>query len=94
MKISSLSVGFLGAGRMATALASGFCAEGLVPNHLTAVDPFEPARTAFSDALPKGIRVSADSTLLSNCDLIFLAVKPRSWHPHLRKSKPRLDHNN
>ena len=87
MNISTLSVGFLGAGRMATALASGFCAEGLVPNHLTAVDPFEPARTAFADALPKGIRVGDDSTLLSDCDLIFLAVKPQVMASALEEVK-------
>ncbi|MGD0615076.1 MAG: NAD(P)-binding domain-containing protein, partial [Verrucomicrobiota bacterium] len=46
---SKLTIGFLGAGKMATALAKGFVKAGLVtPKQLIASDPSEAARAAFA----------------------------------------------
>ena len=73
----SLTVAFLGAGRMATALAKGFCTQGLNPGNVSAVDPFDSARDAFTSAVGGHARVSstADEAFL-NADVLFLAVKP------------------
>ena len=46
---AALPIGFLGAGKMATALARGFLHAGLAaPASLTASDPYEAARSAFA----------------------------------------------
>ncbi len=71
-------VGFLGAGRMATALARGWLAAALVrPEHCLASDPLPSARAAFTaetgcPATPDNRAVAAAS------DLLLLAVKPQS----------------
>ncbi len=73
---SKLTIGFLGAGKMATALAKGFIrAELVTSKQLVASDPSEPARTTF------GKEVGAKTTT-SNLDVakfaqvLVLAVKP------------------
>jgi pyrroline-5-carboxylate reductase len=73
---SGLKVGFLGAGKMATALARGFVSAGLVQRQdLCASDPMEAARQAF--AKETGARTTTDNAeVVSSCPLLFLAVKP------------------
>ena len=45
---SKLTIGFLGAGKMANALAKGFVQAGFVtPDQILASDVMEPARAAF-----------------------------------------------
>lgn len=71
-----LHAGFLGAGKMATALANGFVKAGLFArNQLLASDPFEPAREHF--AKETGVRTTANNLdVLKFADVLFLAVKP------------------
>jgi pyrroline-5-carboxylate reductase len=71
-----LSIGFLGAGRMGTALARGFIAAGLVkPGHITASDPVEAARAAF--ARESGAKaVATNSEVVKAAKVLLLAVKP------------------
>jgi pyrroline-5-carboxylate reductase len=71
-----LSIGFLGAGKMATALARGFITAGLVkPGHITASDPVEAARAAFAkDSGAKAVATNAEVVKAAN--VILLAVKP------------------
>jgi pyrroline-5-carboxylate reductase len=73
---SKLNVGFLGAGKMATALAKGFVrAEIVVPREIMASDPHEAARKIFAAEL-------GSKTTTSNLDVakfagvIVLATKP------------------
>ena len=73
---STLKVGFLGAGKMASALAKGFIASKIVtPRQIIASDVMEPARTAF------GKEIGAQ-TATSNLDVVrfanvvIVAVKP------------------
>lgn len=74
--MSALSIGFLGAGKMATALAKGFVASGLVtPDHLSASDPIKAARDSF--AKETGGRVSnSNFDIVAAADVLFIAVKP------------------
>jgi pyrroline-5-carboxylate reductase len=71
-----LKIGFLGAGKMATALARGFINAKLVkPGQLFAADPFEPARKYFSSETGAKIVVS-NLTLAKTTNVLILATKP------------------
>lgn len=71
-----LTIGFLGAGKMATALAKGFIQAGLVrPEGLVASNSTAATSTAFTRAV--GGRVAASNgELLQLAKVVFLAVKP------------------
>ena len=70
------TIGFLGAGKMATALAKGFVAAGRVtPDRLSASDPVKAARASF--AKDTGGHVSASNAdIVAAADILFIAVKP------------------
>jgi pyrroline-5-carboxylate reductase len=72
------SIGLIGAGQMATALARGFVDAGLVrSDQLVASDPSEEARAAFERAVP-GAKASAESdSVVAVADVLWLAVKPQ-----------------
>jgi pyrroline-5-carboxylate reductase len=71
-------VGFLGAGRMATALARGWLAAGLIKADRTlASDPVQQSRQSFLSAT--GIPAIDDNRqVVTNSNLLVLAVKPQS----------------
>jgi len=73
---TDLTIGFLGAGRMAAALAKGFIKAGMAsPDKLIASDVFEGARAAFGESV--GARTTESNTeVVSAADVVFLAVKP------------------
>jgi pyrroline-5-carboxylate reductase len=75
---AKLTIGFLGAGKMAAALAKGFLAGGLVePAQILASDPAEAARTAF--ARETGAKATkANAEVVEFASVIVLAVKPGS----------------
>jgi pyrroline-5-carboxylate reductase len=72
------SIGFVGAGQMARALAQGFVRTGLVAERqIVAADPVPAALEEFHRLLP-GSAAAADNTeLAQRCEVIFLAVKPQ-----------------
>src|SRR5438445_13341880 len=65
-------IGFLGAGKMATALARGWLTAGLTrSDRLVASDPLPEARQAFSTAC--GVRAGTDNReLVASSDLLVL----------------------
>ncbi len=73
---STLKVGFLGAGKMATALAQGFVKAGLVSaGDVIASDPVEAARAAFQKDV--GAKTTTSNAEVAKfADVLFLAVKP------------------
>jgi pyrroline-5-carboxylate reductase len=73
---AKLKIGFLGAGKMATALAKGFIRSGLVTaKHVIASDPSRPACESFSRET--GSRTTAsNATVAGFADVLVLAVKP------------------
>jgi pyrroline-5-carboxylate reductase len=71
-------IGFLGAGRMATALARGWLAAGLVTaERVVASDPFPQARQAFQ-AETRLRAIESNREVVAASDLLILAVKPQS----------------
>jgi pyrroline-5-carboxylate reductase len=71
-------IGFLGAGRMATALARGWVTAGLAAaEQVLASDPLPSAREAF--AAGSALRATADNReVVRHADLLVLAVKPQA----------------
>jgi pyrroline-5-carboxylate reductase len=79
------TIGFLGAGKMATALARGWLAAKLVTaERLLASDPLPQARDYFR--AETGVRTTTDNRrVVAGCDLLVLAVKPQSMAPLLQE---------
>ncbi len=73
---ATLTIGFLGAGKMATALARGFIRAGLVSaKDILASDPFESARTAFTKEIGAG-STNSNVEAARFGSVLLLAVKP------------------
>jgi pyrroline-5-carboxylate reductase len=73
---AKLTIGFLGAGKMATALAKGFISAGLTtPKQIIASDPFEGARKYFSDET-HAKTTESNVEVVRFADVLVLAVKP------------------
>jgi pyrroline-5-carboxylate reductase len=85
---SELKVGFLGAGKMATALAKGFIRAGLVnAQSVFASDPIETSRTHFANET--GAKAgSSNADVLKSATVVFLAVKPNHVQEVLAAAKP------
>jgi pyrroline-5-carboxylate reductase len=84
-----VKVGFLGAGKMAAALACGFAKAGLSSgSSMIASDPMEAAREQFK--LATGSKVAASNgEVVDFAELIFLAVKPGQVTEVLKEVAPR-----
>jgi pyrroline-5-carboxylate reductase len=82
------TIGFLGVGKMATALARAWLAAGLVTaDRLRASDPLPQARDAFH--AETGVRAVADNRrVVGSSDLLVLAVKPQSMAALLEEIRP------
>ena len=90
MAPAGLRIGFLGAGKMATALAQGWLKAGLVePARLSASDPLPPARTAFAQATG-ATALDRNLDVVTRSDVILLAVKPQQMDALLAEIRPAL----
>lgn len=89
MTDAELSIGFLGAGRMATALAKGWLRAGLIrADGCRASDPLPQARQAFTEET--GCPAGADNRSVVAADLLVLAVKPQSMAALMEEIRPAL----
>lgn len=86
----TLRIGFLGAGKMATALARGWLAAGLLaPDRAVASDPLPQARQAFTTET--GIRTTSDNReVVAGSSMLLLAVKPQSMAGLLGEIRPAV----
>jgi pyrroline-5-carboxylate reductase len=72
------SIGFIGAGQMARALAGGFVSGGLITaDRVLAADPSPAAMSAFLEALPGARGVADNASIVTGADVIVLATKPQ-----------------
>jgi len=85
---SALKIGFLGAGKMASALAKGFVQAKIVtPKQLIASDVAEGARAAFMRD-PGGQATASNLDVLRFANVLVLAVKPGQVPAVLAEIKP------
>jgi pyrroline-5-carboxylate reductase len=85
-----LTIGFLGAGRMATALAKGFLGAGLVePERMIASDTNEAAIASFSKAT--GAKATAwNPEVVKFASVLVVAVKPDQVAGLLQEIRPHV----
>lgn len=89
--VKGLRIGFLGAGKMATALATGWREAGLVSDSgLSASDPVPAARESFAQATG-GFVSERNLDVPARSDLLVLAVKPQTMAALLAEVAPRLE---
>lgn len=85
-----LRIGFLGAGKMATALAQGFLNAGIVkPENMRASDVIAEAREAFEQTTETVC--GSNSGIASFADVVFIAVKPHFVIPVLQEISEHVD---
>lgn len=88
-----LSIGFLGAGKMATALAKGFLrAELASPESIIASDPSPAAREAFTRDT-QGRTVNSNPDVAHAAKVLILAVKPGLVTGVLQEIRPHFTEN-
>ncbi len=77
MSLDGKNLGFIGTGKMGSALINGICNAGLFsPSNVYASDLYEPSLDALKQNA--GINVSTDNKVtVVNSDVIVLAVKPQ-----------------
>lgn len=86
-----MKIGFLGAGRMATALVKGLLDSGVVSvDDVSASDVFEPARDAFLAAT--GVEAAPDNREATwTRDVVVVAVKPQMLADVLADIRDQID---
>jgi pyrroline-5-carboxylate reductase len=85
-----LTIGFLGGGKMAAALAKGILSAGLVKaGQIRASDPLAPARSAFAGQT--GARTTDSNIAVARfARVLVLAVKPGNMAGLLREIRPAV----
>jgi pyrroline-5-carboxylate reductase len=74
----SQSLGFIGAGQMARALAQGFVAAGLIEaRRVTAFDPVPAALGDFCSLVSGSIAATSNRQVVERSEVVLLAVKPQ-----------------
>ncbi len=74
----AIKIGFIGAGRMATALARGFLESNTVaPDAIVAADPSPAAVEAFTREVPSATIGDDNASVAASANVVLLAVKPQ-----------------
>jgi pyrroline-5-carboxylate reductase len=90
MADSDLRIGFLGAGKMATALARGWLQAGLVTaEHILASDPSGQARNQFTHEVGAS-SVDDNTQVVERSDVLIFAVKPQNMASLLAEIRPSV----
>src|SRR5690606_16131483 len=84
--------GFIGAGRMATALASGMVEAGVaLGERIVASDPVDEVRRSFQQANPAARVIDDNRGVVAEADVVVLAVKPQTMADVLAELAPSID---
>lgn len=90
MSDAATRIGFLGTGKMATALAKGWLKAGFVAaDRLSGSDPVAAARTGFAQET-NGFVTEKNADVVRRADFLVIAVKPQSVPPLLAEIAPLL----
>ncbi len=85
------SIGFVGAGQMARALASGFVRQGLsTANRMVASDASHTAAAEFAKLIVGASIADSNDQLVELTDVIFLAVKPQQMDSAISQLRPAV----
>jgi pyrroline-5-carboxylate reductase len=87
---SSLHIGFIGAGRMATALAQGLIRSGFVTADQIIASDVEPAARAAFEREVGAATVTDNASVAAKATAIVLAIKPQSLGGVLTELRPLL----
>ena len=71
-------IGFIGAGNMAEAILGAVISAGLYPPERIRISDIEPARVRHMQEKYRIADAGANHTVIRECDLIFLSVKPQT----------------
>lgn len=84
-------IGFIGAGQMARALASGFVKAGLFEGgQIIASDAVEAALAEFAKQVPGAKTVADNAQVVAGANVVFLAVKPQHIGGVLAEIAPQV----
>ena len=73
------TIGFIGSGQMARALAQGFITAGLVEGgQIVHCDPVQAASELFSQHVAGSGRAASNAEVIGQSNVVFLAVKPQN----------------
>jgi pyrroline-5-carboxylate reductase len=85
------TIGFIGAGQMARALAHGFVAAGLVPGRqIIYCDPSEKAGQDFAAFVAGARKAATNIEAAGEANVVFLAVKPQNMAAVLAETSGRI----
>ena len=85
------TIGFIGAGQMARALAGGWVkAELAAPERIVAHDPSETAAEQFADQVAGARTLGSNAAVIEAADIVVLAVKPQNVGAVMAETRGRL----
>src|SRR5262245_12232858 len=88
----SQTIGFVGAGQMAKAMAQGFVRAGLLAeSKVIAADPISRAVEEFKRMLPGASIAPDNAQLATRSDVIVLAVKPQRAKAAMSEIRPAMN---
>lgn len=88
--MSTRHIGFIGAGKMATALAKGFISAGCCTAEAIIASDLVPAAREYFTAETHAPCVTGNEDVVSRSEILFLAVKPQNMAAVLAELKPLL----
>lgn len=87
----SVKIGFVGLGRMGSALVSGFISQGLDPKQVSFVDSNPQTSEAAVSSL--GIELVTLEALMAKVDVVFLCIKPQQVEAFMNSVREFLPEN-
>jgi len=89
------TIGFIGAGNMASSLIGGLINKGISPCNILACDPSQTQRDKLVASVPSGaeLQISPDSNPIGQAEIVVIAVKPQHLKEVALELAPKLKEN-